>query len=145
MLFRDDDQIALSEVETACIEAADSHAAAAARVGDADLAPVFGALAQQRRALAAELAQQIRALDDLPKTPDPDRETIGQAFTGMKAMLSGDARRIFLEQGEHAERKLEEAVQSALSQSLPAPAEAVLHRMLAESAEARRRMAALRS
>jgi uncharacterized protein (TIGR02284 family) len=143
MLLRDDRQIALNQVETLCMEAADGYASATGKTADADLAQMFTELAREYGELAAELAEQIRALDDLPKPPDPDRETVEQVLTGIRAFFSGDARGTLLADREQCELEVEEAAREALGHALPPTAEALLRRILSHSAEARQRLQAI--
>lgn len=142
MLLRNEQQLALNEVETLCMEAADHYAAAAERTADAGLAQLFAELARQRRALAADLGVHIRALDDLPKHPDPDMETVGDLLSGIKALFSGDERKTLIEDRAQFELKVAQAVQSALQQSLSDDAKAVLARIQSHVESARHRLAA---
>jgi uncharacterized protein (TIGR02284 family) len=132
MLLRTDEQVALNQVESLMIEAADRYDTAAARTGDAQLAQLFAGLAQRRRQLAAELAQHIRALDDLPQYPDPDRETVQDLLTGIKALFSADERKALIDERVQAEQKLAESVQGALQLAVPEQRAALLGRMLAD-------------
>lgn len=143
MLLRDDRQIALNQVETLSVEAADAYAAAVDKTEDEELKRVFDTLAHEHGSFARELAEQIRALDDLPKGPDPDRETIAQALTGIRAFFSGDARATLLADREQCELELEQATHAALGLQLPAATEAVLRRILAHAGSARQRLLAL--
>lgn len=140
MLLRDERQIALSEVETLCMEAADGYTAAAEKADDAELERLFAELAREHGQLAAELAPHIRALDDLPQTPDPDREAVEQAMTGIRAFFSSDARHVLLADREHCERELEQTARAALHQSLPPATSAVLQRIVSHAGEALQRL-----
>lgn len=143
MLLRDERQMALSAVETLCLETADHYASAADKCGGAALARLFGELAKQRLGLAAELAVHIRAQDDLPQMPDPDREAIVQVLSGIKAFLSGDE--TLIDERTSAERKLIEAAQDALRQELPAALRTLLERTLAHADTALQKLADARS
>ncbi len=144
MLLRDERQMAVSAVETLCLETADHYAAAARRTDDAGLAQLFDTLAQQRRQLAAELAAQIRALDDLPQQPDPDREAVEEVFSGIKAFLSGDARAVLVGERERAEEDLAAAASAALRHAQGPQMHDVLRRILAHAEAAMRELAAVR-
>lgn len=140
MLLRDERQAALNRVESACLENADGYAAAAQRVRDAALGVLFGEAQQQHQRLAAELAPHIRALGDLPRQPDPDRETFGQMVDGLKAFLAADSDAELLEQRLAAETELEQAVQAALDEPLPPDTHDMLLRMLDEIEHMRSRL-----
>lgn len=144
MLLRDDRQMALNAVETLCFETADAYAAAAARADQPEVARLFAGLAAQRKQLAAELAAHIRALDDLPQQPDPDREAMGQVLSGIKALLSGDAHAALIDERMQAEDKLAAAVHDALLQELPSETRAMLERLLAHVVSSKQELAVVR-
>jgi uncharacterized protein (TIGR02284 family) len=143
MLLRDDRQIALSQLETLCIEAADGYASAANRTDDMELKQVFAELGKEHSRFAADLAPQIRALDDLPKSPDPDRETIEHALSAVRGFLSGHARETLLADQENQELKVEEAAREALKEALSVEADALVRRILAHAGKARERLLAM--
>ena len=140
MLLRDDRQVALNVVETLCIETADHYTAAANSIDDAALAHLFNDLAGQRRLLADELAAHIRALDDLPQQPDPDREAAAQALSAIKAFFSGNAKSVLLDERKHAEEKLATAVHAALQQDFSSDTVTLLERILAHTYIAKERL-----
>lgn len=144
MLLRDDRQIALNEVELLCVRSADHYAAAASRTDDDALAGLFGSLAEQRRLLADELATHIRALDDLPQQPDPDREAVENALTGIKAFFSGDARGTLIDERADEEEMLATAVRTALQQDLAPDTHALLKRIFAHADTAKQALDAAR-
>lgn len=140
MWIRDDRQAALNAVESACLQNADGYAAAAARALDAELATRFDESARRLRALACDLAAHIRALGDLPQTPDPDLETFGQVLDTLKAQLAADGDAILLEQRMTADSELELAIRSALELDLPEDTRTLLARLREEIARLRRRL-----
>jgi uncharacterized protein (TIGR02284 family) len=142
MLLRDERQMSVGAVETLCIESADHYASGATQAGDTRLAQLFEALAQQRRAFAGELAAHIRALDDLPQTPDPDREAVAHAISGIKAYLSGGA--ALIDERMRGELALAEAAQAALRQTPPGESQELLRRILAHAQATADRLAAWR-
>jgi uncharacterized protein (TIGR02284 family) len=144
MLLRDERQIALNTVETMCFETADHYESAASRVDDDGLTKLFASLAGQRRQLTDELAVHIRALDDLPQQPDPDRETVEHALTGIKAFFSGDARTTMIDERQRAEDALATAVREALRQDFAPDTHALLERILAHAETAKRELDAAR-
>lgn len=145
MLFRDDRQMAISGVETLCIEVADRYAAVADKAGDRALAGLFAELAQQHRQYAAALARQIRSDDDLPQPPDPDKEAVKDVLTGIKGFLHGDVRDTLLEERERGEGELADAARAALRFDLQAGVRHLLEDILAHAETARGRLAAMRA
>lgn len=144
MLLRDERQMAVNAVETLCFETADAYAAAAAKAADPSLARLFETLAGQRRQIAAELAAHIRALDDLPQQPDPDREAFDHVLDGIKAFLSGNADAALIDAREQAEDKLAAASGEALRHELPAETQSLLKRIEGHAASTKRELAAAR-
>ena len=142
MLLRDERQMSVNAVEKLCFETADHYEAAASELGDDRLAQVFTALAEERQRLAAELAVQIRTLDDLPQQPDPDREAVSHMLAGIKALLSGDMRASLVADCERGEEALVSAVHAALRQDLPPEMLEVLRRVLAHAESAQRELTA---
>lgn len=140
MLLRDERQMSVNAVEKLCFETADHYDAAASSLGEDHLSRVFTSLAEERRRLAAELAVQIRALDDLPQQPDPDREAISHMLSGIKALLSGDVRASLVADCERGEESLASAVHAALRQDLPEDMRDVLRRILAHAEAAQREL-----
>jgi len=130
MLLRNEQQLALNRIETLCIETADRYSAAAGATDDPFLSSLFNELAGQRKEFAAELADHIRALDDLPQQPDPDRETVDELLAGIKAFFSGDQRDSLIDERKKLEHELAEAAQAGLQQPLPAEAKMLLRQLL---------------
>lgn len=140
MLLRDEREMALNDVETLCVEAADHYASAAGRVQDAALAALFEELALQHRQFAAALAQHIRAGGDLPQQPDPDRETMADAFTSIKGLLRGDLRSTLIDDRARSEDAVAAAVRAALAQDVDDALRALLHEVLAHTEAAKDRL-----
>jgi uncharacterized protein (TIGR02284 family) len=130
MLLRNEQQLALNQIETLCMASADHYALAVDNSDDPRLAQLFGDLARERKAFAVELADHIRALDDLPQQPDPDRETVEDLITGIKAFFSGDQRDTVIEDRKKQELELAEAIQAGLQQALSAETKMFLRRLL---------------
>lgn len=143
MLLRDDRQIALSQLEILSIEAADGYASAADRTDNTELRQLFGELGNEHSRFAADLALQIRALDDLPKSPDPDRETMEHALSAVRGFLSGHTRETLLAEQEQRELKVEEAAREALKHALSGEAEVLVQGILAQAGKARERLLAM--
>ncbi len=145
MLLRDERQMSVNAVEKLCFETADHFDAAASGLGQDKLSQVFSSLAEERRQLAAELAVHIRALDDLPQQPDPDRETMSHMLAGIKGLLSGDMRASMVADCERGEESLASAVHAALRQDLPDEMRETLQRILTHAERAQRELAGMHS
>lgn len=130
MLLRDETQTALNQVERLCLTSADDYEAAAGRADDTLLAARLDEMARRRRALARDLAPHIRALDDLPQQPDPDREAFDHLFTGLKAMFSQDSDGALLEHCLRADTELQQAIEAALREPVRAETRSLLESML---------------
>lgn len=142
MLLRDERQSALNRIETLCLQAAHRYAAAAGKTADADLAALFDDLALRRNRMAQELASHIRALDDLPQEPDPDREAVLNLFHDFKALFSADGRNAYIEECIGLENTIAEAVQEALRLSFSPDTDAFLKRADSDLHSARTQLAA---
>ncbi len=140
MLLRDDRQMAISDIEALCIETADHLAAAANQTDDMNLKQLFTELALQRRQLAIELAVHIRSLDDLPKTPDPDREQFGDFVTSVKSFFSSDLRGTLLNDRLAAEDRMDAVLDAAQHVALPHPTITMIERIRDNVRMTRRRL-----
>jgi uncharacterized protein (TIGR02284 family) len=141
MLLRNNMQMALNQVETLCIESADHYATAAGQTENTELTQLFSELAQQRKEIAADLAMQIRALDDLPQQPDPDKEAVEHLLTGIKMFFSGDERSILIDEREQFEQNIMQAVHAAMRESLPEDTKNVLRNLLSHIDITKRQLA----
>jgi uncharacterized protein (TIGR02284 family) len=142
-MLRDDLQTALNDVVVACLEAADGYEAAAGLLDEAALAARFRELADRRRAAAEELAQDLRALGDLPRTPDSDFEAVEIAVSHLKAWLAEDPERSVLDERLAAEVRIADAVAEALAQpDLPEDARQRLEHLRDEVAAAQGQLGA---
>jgi len=137
MLLRNQQQLALNQVETLCIEAADHYTAAARQTDDASLVELFEELAEHRAHLAAELAQHIRAMDDLPQAPDPDREKASDIISAVKSFFAEDSEESLIQDRETFEYRVAQAAQAALEQPMPESTMELLGRIVAHAEEAR--------
>lgn len=133
MLLRNNQQLALNNVETLLVQAADHYAASEKKAVDPGLSQLFSGLSEQRSKLAAELADHIRALDDLPQTPDPDMETVGDLLASVKALFSTDERSTLIDDRVQFERKIADAAGAALQEDLPQGAKDLLTRIVADA------------
>lgn len=139
-------QAALNDVVVACLETADGHQSAAGIVADGAAAELLAGLAEARRLTAARLGEIVRQLGDLPPAPDVDFETVRGLATRVKAALAPDQRQILLAERAAAEEHLESCIAQALAQGdLPEGARAPLREVLADSRQARERLASAAS
>ena len=143
-MLRSELQSALNDVVVACDEAADGHEHAAAflEAQDGEAVRLLRALAEQRRAAATELGDQLRALGDLPKAPDTEFETIHDLIARVKAALSADERQAVLEDRAQAEATIEQAVSAALRMPLPDRCRELLAQLQEETRLAQQRLVA---
>lgn len=144
MLLRNQQQLALNQVESLCIEAADHYAAAASQTDDAKLVELFEELAEHRSRLAAELADHIRAMDDLPQAPDPDRETADDVISAIKSFFSTDADGNLIDERQEFEHRVALAAEAALQQPMPEATRLLLARILAHAEQACQLLSAAR-
>jgi uncharacterized protein (TIGR02284 family) len=128
-MLRDERRAALNDVIAACRKVAHDYEDAARWTEDDALAALFRTLGAQRLADAEELDAHIRSLDDLPRAPDPDLETLEHLVTHAKGALLGSQRRAVLEECEEAERKLVHLLSAALRQDLPPATAERLHEL----------------
>lgn len=144
MLLRDDRQTALNRVESLALESADGYASAAGRCEEPALTALFEQAQRQRQDLALALAPHIRALGDLPRDTDPDRETLEHVVDNIRAYLSSDGDAALLEQRLQADTELEEAMRAAIDEALPHETRAMLEHELESLDQSRRELLNLR-
>lgn len=143
-MLRNELQTALNDVVVACDEAADGHEHAATFLEEQDGEPVrlLRALAEQRRAAATELGDQLRGLGDLPKAPDTELETLHDVVARVKAALSADERQAVLEDRAQAEAAIEQAATTALRLPVPDRCRELLAQLQEETRLAQQRLVA---
>ncbi|HEV2610421.1 MAG TPA: DUF2383 domain-containing protein [Noviherbaspirillum sp.] len=144
MLLRSEQQLALNDLESLCMEAADQYTAVAGKTADVSLSALFEELGHHYEQLAKELAVHIRALGDLPQSPDPDREAVDSLVSSIKAFFSNDERIPLIEERQAAEQAIAQAAHAALQLELPAAAIATVQRILAHAENAGSRLDAVR-
>ncbi len=125
-MIRSESQVALDEVQQACRHAARLYEEDADIIDAAPLAALFRELAQQRERMADRLERQLRRLGELPSALDEDRETLSRVKDRLQARLSVDECRTLLDNRLQTEDKLQQLVDHASTQQLPAPALAQL-------------------
>jgi uncharacterized protein (TIGR02284 family) len=143
-MLRNELQTAINDVVVACEEAADGHEHAAEFLEQQDGEPVrlLRALAEQRRAAATEIGDQLRELGDLPKAPDTEAETVHDLIARIKAALSADERQAVLEDRAQAEAVIEQAVSAALRMAVPDRCRELLAQLQEETKLAQQRLVA---
>jgi hypothetical protein len=140
---RDEQEVALNDVFSLCLEIADHCEDASARLrerSDAPLAQLLDQVAAQRRAQAARLRRLLRARDELPDEPDPDREAVHRAVAWVKAVVADDEERTLLEMRLEQEQRLAELCRRALALDLPDDAARCVEGVAREAAEGRSRL-----
>lgn len=142
-MLRSELQIALNDVEVALQEAADGHEWAADFVADPEFADLLRQLAGERRGLAEALGEQLKALGDLPRTPDTDLETVRDLVSRIKAAFSPDESQALLDDRASAEAHLEACARTALTRDdLSDETRALLQKILEAARLAKERMSA---
>lgn len=107
-------------------QAVDSHEGE----GDA-LTDALRTIADRRMRMAEALEDEVRALGDLPSSPDADRQAFSHLALRFKALLSGDEARTLADAACSDEDALAEAIQAALAaEDMPAPVKETLTRLL---------------
>lgn len=81
----------------------------------------FSALALSHDGIAATTAEASRALGDLPREPDPDRETLGRIVRAVRSALSADERKLLVDERIAEEHALLAEIDKALALELPEP------------------------
>lgn len=142
MLLRTPEQMALNQLESLCQKAADHYEAEAGKTDDAELGRLFKDLELRQRKNADALVPHIHALDDLPGSPDPDRETIDELLVNVKMLLSGDPRDILISGRLRAEHEIAEAADRAVKLALPEAARQVLEQIHGDARDAISRLEA---
>ncbi|SDK25090.1 hypothetical protein [Microbulbifer yueqingensis] len=105
-LIRDDRETALNDLHMAFRHSADNYRDAAEFLDDPEASERCLAIARGRDELAERVAEEIRALGELPSVPDRDRETGEQLLQRLEAMFSPDETTRVLLQRRDAEHEL---------------------------------------
>lgn len=145
-MLRDDKVVALDDVIVALKRSiedmrdeVDSH-----EVADA-LTDRLTAIADRRGPLVERLEDEVRAMGDLPSSPDADRQAFTHIATRFKALLSGDDAGPLVEAALDDEREILEAVDTALAvEDMPESAATLLHAARADVEDAMAALKALR-
>ena len=144
-MLRDDRQIAFSETLVLCEDSAEHYRAAAEAVDDTTLAELFRALAAERDRLAEQLTEQVRLLGDLPRLPDPDRESLDDLITRLKSLFVADHRQVIIDERDALERQLADQLAEARALALDDSQRAVLSAIDCSVRQAHTRLAEARA
>jgi len=107
-ILRNDLQVALNNLHVALITSDEDYRDAAEFVSDRAVKELFIQLAESRQVLEKSVAVAIRASDDLPSVPDPDRQTGQHLLQRLDAAFSADQTVEIIEQRLAEEAELEE-------------------------------------
>ncbi|HEM45963.1 MAG TPA: hypothetical protein ENO23_02855 [Alphaproteobacteria bacterium] len=118
MILRDDSQAALDDVIVECETVAERYRDSAQRIDDEQWARLFAVRGAQLERLAEQLGADLRALDDLPSDPDPEREALHGLAERLRAVLAGGERAAVLSARRDDERTLLETIARARKQKL---------------------------
>lgn len=135
-LTRTPAQMALGEAGSQCREIAELCRDAAGEAVEPRVGALLARLAQMHEGLLDGLDRRLRALDDLPLTPDPDRNTLKKIATRAKELFVADDDRLLLDERLDDERALEAHARSALETELDAETRACLEAVRRVAAEA---------
>lgn len=89
-LIRTDQQVALNDLLVATEKSADLLRDAAHFLDGTGMEHELEQLADRREMVTTDLQQAIRALDDMPSTPDPDAESTEKLLHRISALFSGE-------------------------------------------------------
>tara|TARA_A100000171_G_C2140055_1_gene154389 strand:- start:6866 stop:7312 length:447 start_codon:yes stop_codon:yes gene_type:complete len=112
-VLRSDLQVALDDLHVALMASADDYRDAAEFVSDDTVKELFVQIAEKRQVLAQSAEKAIRASDDLPSAPDPDRQTGQHFLQRLEAAFSADQTIEIIEQRLTEESQLEQLVSAA--------------------------------
>lgn len=112
-LLRTDQQVAFNDLLIACRKSADHYRDAMDIIDSPAAKAALQPIAQERTEFVERLDRAVRALEDLPSGPDPDKESLEKIYHRLRAALSGNDEREVLEQRLAAEQQLSELVDAA--------------------------------
>lgn len=135
-LFRSDVQVALNDLHVALQESADHYRFAVEYLGESPACSVCEQLADAREALAAQVAEAIRASGELPGEPDRDLETASQLRQQFETLLANDAVSGVVGQRLRAEKELQGLLKSDRLSALEAEHGALLRRCMSSAEQA---------
>lgn len=139
-MLMNDKQVAVNEVILSLREAADHYLNAAQVLADRPVAEGFEARGRACSDAAAGLDKHIRRLGELPRRPDPERETLDQILTRLGAGIAGDESSRYARLLQHKEAAIEKTADEALRQPLAEDTLAAMERIRAEAHDHRARL-----
>lgn len=139
-ILRSEHQVALQELFGLIQESIDHYEDAAEFVDDSAAKNIFQSIAAERQPLAGQVAQAIRATDDLPAAPNADKEAGQQLLQHLHSLLTGDQTRDVIEQRLKAEQALEDALATLRQTDTDASFQALLQKFDALIAQARQQL-----
>ena len=112
-VFRNDLQVALDDLHVALMASVDNYRDAAEFVSNGVVEALFVQIAESREVLAKSVEEAIRASDDLPSSPDPDRQTGQHFLQRLEAAFSADQTVEIIDQRLMEESHLEQRLNAA--------------------------------
>jgi len=114
-LIRDPLTIALNDLISACLEAAELYDTAAAGAERDDVAIGFANLARDRRRPAEQLGEEVRRAGDLPPAdPNDEKVLFEKGWTKLRALVAPDTDAQLLANCAAKEAKVAEAAEAVL-------------------------------
>lgn len=129
-MWRDERQLKINDLLVACQASVDDYEQAAQLVECPTLATWLRAVARYREHLVPLLEEQVRALNDLPRVPDPEMQFWEQALTRLKAAAPTGSRQQILDERLHSDQEMLALARSARQEALPNAALGILEELI---------------
>lgn len=126
MLTRTPEQMALTETSRLCRQIVDLCRDAADQSDDPRVKAILATLVESHDRTRRAVDERLRALDDLPLTPDPDLELAKKLATRAKQFFVRDDDAVLIEERIEAEQNLLSHLTESLALDLSAPTRACL-------------------
>lgn len=139
-MMRTELQTALNDLYVLVQESIDHYEDVAEFIEDDAAATLLKNIAEKRSVIGDELEQAIRDTDDLPSSPDADRETGFQLVQRLRALFSADQTQDILTQRLEAEIELGTQLQDLRDAELEEPYQTLLGRFEQDVATAEQRL-----
>jgi YegS/Rv2252/BmrU family lipid kinase len=127
-MFRDDRAVALDEAAVAVRDAQQQYEHFANFVEDGGNEAFFRRLAESRRGLADELEEAVRENDELPMSPDPDREALEEFLNWIRSTLADQKAAVLLDKAAELEGLIASAANRAAGFDQPGKIAEVLEK-----------------
>ncbi len=128
-MLRNEKVVALDEVAELCELNADHFTRFAESADSAELSRLFSELAILHGKQVALLDEQITSMGELPRHPDPDRESLEGLAAWLQTIFAENKREMLIEKAVEKENHIQTAIADALTRQLPEEAIALLHRL----------------